>query len=64
MNFIELLEYDGYINNKPIMLNIDEIATIQKKEKDTTLITMKNGISYHIWESYNTIISKIKECNQ
>lgn len=62
MNFIELLEYDGYINNKPIMLNINEIATIQK-EKDMALITMKNGISYHIWENYNTIISKIKECN-
>ena len=59
MNFIELLEYDGYINNKPIMLNIDEIATIQK-EKDMALITMKNGISYHIWESYDTIISKVK----
>lgn len=61
MNFIELLEHDGY-THKPIMLNIDEIATIQK-EKDMALITMKNGISYHIWEDYNTIISKIKERN-
>lgn len=62
MNFIELLEYDGYTNNKSMVLNIDEIATIQK-EKDIALITMKNGISYLVWEDYNTIISKIKECN-
>ena len=62
MNFIELLEYDGYISSKPIMLNIDEIATIQK-ERNMALITMKNGISYHIGEDYNIIISKIKERN-
>jgi uncharacterized protein YlzI (FlbEa/FlbD family) len=62
MNFIELLEYDGYTNSKSIMLNINEIATIQK-EKDIALITMKNGISYLVWENYNTVISEIKECN-
>ena len=70
MNFIELHEYyyhNGAYLTKPLMCNVNEISNVSEgndKYIDTTYITMVNGKSYRVKETYKEIIQEIMNANR
>lgn len=56
--FIRLRRYH---DNEPMIVNVAEIAAVQKAERNTSTLRMRDSVSWHVLESVDDITRLIEQ---